>query len=705
MLDAGVAPRQIAGLSVFVDHADPQLFYLLADAPRVRADPRPQLSLTLFRGDAAGALLELETVLAPTPEQLEEVRRTLEAEGGAPPRLGRPDFREGTVELAGWMQTDELRPLTVSMGPPSLVGDPSAIVAARLDAAAAAMIEQALREGDALPTAVLYRLELLGLAGPLGIEVEADLRRVHDRLVIEGALTSPIGRARLAKTWDELATQEVVRVRVLDESGDVESRRAEALTRVGEDLVAKMLQATPPASRPATPAAPGAAVELSFRLSKQRDELETTARWSYHERSVRRIVHHAAANLIGVLGDSPIDEHVTYVDLAPPRRELVVRTEPELPALGITALEVELWLGEAPPEDGDEPPNDQPVELEETRLFATLTAEQGEVRLPVRREAAMPLWHRVRARFDPERTHAADRGSGWQPALGSTVVLSPRRLFAPRSLTVVTGRLELDWLDHVEVQVAAPDPEEPARTLVLSGERRSARADFLAAGEGPLTVTASYRGKDDEPSLAEPPREVADDEELLVLDGPFAPSVRVLVVPLPVAGVLSIVTELELRHDDWVQTRSVSWDLPDTSSRTVALRRPRGVESRYRYRSTMVHDDGRVEVGEWVESEAPALVVGAEGEVVVHRVEVYVPGGPLARGALAMELLLASGEASTSAVLEGSADAVELVLVAPKDGPEPVLSVDEILLSGESRRREIHGPSAHEVIVGTDPED
>ena len=119
----------------------------------------------------------------------------------------------------------------------------------------------------------------------------------------------------------------------------------------------------------------------------------------------------------------------------------------------------------------------------------------------------------------------------------------------------------------------------------------------------------------------------------------------------------------------------------------------------------MVHDDGRTEVSEWAESDAPALVVGAQGEVVVHRVEVYVPGGPLARGALAMELELAAGEAHTSAVLEGASDTVELVLVAPKDAPEPVLSVDEILLSGDSRRREIHGPSAHEVIVGTDPED
>lgn len=697
MLDAGTAPRLIEGLTVFSDHADPRVFYVLTEVPRVPADPRPHLDLTLFRGEEAGALLELETTLAPTEEQLDAVTRALSQQGPAP-RLARPDYRDGAVELAGWLQADELRPVRVAMGPPSLVGDPSSIVAARLDRHGAAMIEQALRQGDALPTSVIYRLEFLCMRGPLGIDVEADLHAVHDRLALEGALTTPIGSARLSKVWESMATDGTIRVEVLDESGDVEGSRAEAMTRVGEALTSKMLSAIPiSASRDDDPDASGK-WGLGFQLTSLRETIDATARWSFRERSVGRIVHHAAASLIGVLGDHSVDDHVTFVDLAIERSEIIVRVEPELSELGITALEVELWLG-------DEPPNEEttPDESDERAAFATLEPEHTEVTIPVRHDPATPRWYRVRARFDPLRTRSADRQTPWQEAVGSSVVLSARRLFPPRSLTVMTGRVELDWLEGIDVEVKAPDPLEPARTVRLDDQTRDARVDFMAPGEGPLTVTARYRGKTDEPSLDEPPRAIEAGDDLLLLDGPFAPSVRVLVVPLPLAGTLSISTELELVHEGWERARSVAWDLPDTDPRTVALRRPRGAEARYRHRTTTIFEDGRMDVSEWVESDDPALVVGAQGDVRVHRVEVYAPGGPQAAGSLTMELVLTAGDDQTSALLEGTQDLAELVLVTPVDAPTPVLTVEEILLTGEMRRGELVDPPEHTVLIGGAP--
>ena len=45
MLDAGTAPRYVGGLTVFGDHADPRLGYVVAEVPRVRASPEPALSL------------------------------------------------------------------------------------------------------------------------------------------------------------------------------------------------------------------------------------------------------------------------------------------------------------------------------------------------------------------------------------------------------------------------------------------------------------------------------------------------------------------------------------------------------------------------------------------------------------------------------------------------------------------------------------
>jgi hypothetical protein len=698
MLDAGTAPLHIAGVTIFSDHADPQLRYVVADAPRVPADPEPRLTLLLFRGPAEGALLQLDTVLGPTAAQLEAVTHALTPLGG-PPRLARPDWRGGTVSLAGWLWADELRPLTLSLGTPSLVGDPSATIAARLDRAGAALAERALSGGDALPTVVLYTLEFLGLAGPLGVEAEADLQAIHERLTLEGAVHTPYGRARLAKTWEEFAKDDLIRLRVVDESGDVESRRAEALARVGSELVATLLSPGPPPEAPRMlDDQPVAQVELSFRLTMRREALATTARWSFLERAARRITHHAAASLIGILGDRPIASHVRYADLTPPSRELVVRAEPELAALGIAALEVDLRLGSAP--DDDDAARDPTG-----ALAVTLTPEHVEARIPVARDPTLPLHYRVRARFDPAMTRAPATQTAWMEALGSAVVISARRLFPPRSLTVVAGHLPLDWLAHVELVVQPPAVEEPPRSLLLSSATRSARADFAAAGAGPLTVTAHYRGREGEPSASDPPRALDPGQDLLVIDGPFGPTVDVLLVPVPLSGVVSIVVELVLEHEGWRDAKAAAWDRPDRAPQRVGLRRLRGMPDAYRHRTTVVRDDGRVDVIDWAESDRRTLVVGAEGPVRVDRTEVFVlGGGPAGRGSLAIELSLTAGDASTQVLLEGTHDAAELVLVSPAGGPAPALVVREILADGRTREERRPEPPALVVLPLPSPD-
>jgi len=697
MLDAGTAPRRIGGLTVFGDHADPKLRYVLAEVPRVRTDPEPQISLLMFRGGPEGALLQLESHLAPTEEQLTAVTQALSSEGPAP-RLVRPDFRAGAIHIAGWLEADELEPLSLFVGTPSLVGDPSSVLAARLDGPAAALAERALRGGNALPTALIYELEFLGLAGPLGIEAEADLQAIHDRLTAEGALNTPYGRARLAGTWEEFAKDNLIRLRVIDESGEVEGRRAEALTRVGNELVSSMFSPSPPAEAPPQlDDEPVAQIELSFRLTMRREELATTSRWSYLERSARRITHHAAASLIGVLGDRPASAHVFYADLAPRAGEIVVRAEPELEALGIAALEVDLRLGEV----------GEPEEPETAPTFVhalTLTPLETEARIPIERDPTEPLHYRVRALFDPDKTHAPARQSEWLEALGNSVVVSARRLFPPRTLSVVAGHLELDWLDHIEVVVQPSIVEEPPRSLLLSDEQRSADAYFPAAGQGPLQLTAHYRGREGEPTRSEPAREIPLGEDLVVLDGPFGASISVLVVPLPLPRVLTAITELRLEHEGWEQTKSVSWDLPDSMPQRVGLRRLRDGPRTYQHRTTLIYGDGRVETSEWADTDAPTLVVGAEGPVSVHRTEVFIlGGGPSGRGSLAIELTLAAGDSNTSVLVEGPTDRAELVLVSPADARPPVLGVREIMMSGRTHEQWFLEPPEHMVLMPPPP--
>ena len=414
MLDIGRPPQHIAGLTLFYDHANMDRRYVLAEVPRLVADPDPQLSLLLFRGESLGGLLQLECTVAPTDAQLAEVERELSHAGRAP-TLVLPDWRSGSVRLAGWLQAEELAPKVLVVGAPSLVGDPVAVVAARLDAPGAALADAALR-GNALPTAVIFDMEALGLAGPLGIQAEADLQALHERLTAEGALTTPYGRARIAKTWESAARDNIIKVRVVDESGDVESNRAEAMRRIGEDLIARMFSPFPPPERPPQlDDGSVAPLELSFRLTMRREELSASSRWDFRERRAMSIRHYAAANLIDLLGGHDPDSHITTADLTERTRDIVLRVEPELAKLGLAAIEVDV-------RGTTNGAVDRTVVLSDEQPEARVTAST----------AGTSVKYRVRTRFDPTLTSASDRESGWERADGDLLALSARRTFPPR---------------------------------------------------------------------------------------------------------------------------------------------------------------------------------------------------------------------------------------------------------------------------------
>jgi hypothetical protein len=667
MLDIGRAPERRAGVIVFFDHADENLRYVAAEAPRIVQRPGPRVSLALFRGeseqDPSGGLLQLESVLAPTPEQLQEVRRELAAQG-RPPALCGPDWRSGTVEVAGWWRGETLAPLSLALGPPSLVGEPVVVLAARLDRQGAGLAASALR-GDSLPLAVLWSLETLGLSGSLGIEVEADLQAMHQRLTLEGALTVPIGRARIAKTWETFAKEQLIRTKIVDESGDVESNRAEALRRVGEDLIASMFVPFPPPELPPQLEDGSVApIELSFRLTHRKEELEQTRRWSFRERQAMPVRHFAAASLIGLLGGRPTSDVVFLADLGAARREVVIRAEAELDALAIAALEVDLdWP--------DSPGLDRTI---------VLTPSQNEQRFTIERPAADPVRYRVRARFDAAKTRARDRETEWMEAAGDLIVVSGRRLFPPRTLTLAIGRAEMDWIDHVQVDVTAP--VEPARSFVLSGNRRMVEASFPGAGSGPLQFRATWRGVAGEPEQSAPPVESSD--EVIILDSPFGDSIDILAAPLPLPDVLTIALELQLGDGSFSNEKHLNWNEEDRNAQRIALRRLAGGPRRYRYRVELLHQDGTLEQKPWAETDQRTIVIGADGPVQVFSTEVVaLGGGPAGRGSLGISWILQSGAKQVTQLLEGETDSARLVLVAAPGDPPPELIAREFLKSGQ----------------------
>lgn len=665
MLDAGRAPDVHGGVIVFHDHADPGLRYVTAEAPRIERDPDPRISLVLFRGvESRGGLLQLESTLTPTEEQLEELRDGSAARGSVV-RLAAPDWRRGSVEVAGWLDADEMKPMSLALGTPSVIGTPRVLLAARLDHAGAALAHASLR-GDALPTALLWRLETLGLAGPLGVEVEADLQAIHDRLMAEGALTVPIGRARLAKTWEEFVSDNLVRVRSVDESGDLESNRGEALRRMGEELTAAMFAPFPPAERPPMLEDESIApIELSFRLTLRREELAQTRKWSFRERRAISVTHYAAAGLVDFLGGRPLDQHVVFIDLGESStREVVVRTSPDLASLGLSALEVDLDF------DGSGTADQTLV----------LTDDALERRLTISRKDGDVLLYRARARFDPLKTRAADAETEWLEAAGDFVFVPTGSLFPSRTLTLLTGSAEMDWINHVEVSVSAPG--EPERTVVLTQEQRLVDVSFPGAGDGPLRVSADWRGGEGEPELAVD--DFTTNEDVVILDSPFDSSIQITVVPLRPPEALSLSLELRYSHGDFFQERLMEWDSSDTEPRETGLRRPKGGPRQYEFRQTVLNSDGVLAQGDWEQTESSVVVAGARGLVEVYRSQfIALGGGPAGRGSLAIEFTLESGERRTSAVLEGTDDTAVLRLIVPEGDPPPHASAREFRTSGE----------------------
>ncbi|MBX7080017.1 MAG: hypothetical protein K1X88_12555 [Nannocystaceae bacterium] len=685
MLDAARAPALHRGVVVFFDHVDADVVYAAAQVPRLLADPTPQLSLVRFRGSGSGgSLLSLQLALAPSPAQLDALaHERLREDAAGPPRILRPSWRAGNVRVFGFLDDPTLPPRVLAVGPPSLLGDPSVVLAARLDEQATAIAEASLR-GDSLPTVVAFELEALALGGPLGIEIEADLQAIHDRLTVGGALTTPYAAAKLKATWEEFARERLIRVNILDESGELESNRSEALRRVGESLIAEMLTSEPPPEAPPVlddkPVAP---IELSFRLTVRRESLATTKSWRFHERAAVPLRFAAAASLIDLLRGEPIDAHIRDADLGTDTRAVLVRAEPELGALGLAALEVDVR-----------------VASRDALQSVVLTDTAPEARVVLERDGFEPLAVRTRARFDPTLTAAADRSSEWTVVEGSAVVLSARRLFPPRSLTFIVGRAELDWIDAVEI--AVDTPPQPTRTLRLSASQRWGELLLLGADEGPPSYRVRWRGDPDEPSVALPAAPVTDDVTLL--DSPFGPSMHVLCVPLPASDRATLTLELRAGSGELEQLRSLAWDGDDRQPRRASLRRLIDAPRSYEYRTTAVGLDGRIETSPWQRSETAALVLGGDGYVVAS-CDVFALGGPAGRGSVAIALTLQAGEHATHVVLEGTQDHAALVLAHPPDAGAPVLTLDEFLQDGTVRTRTVAPIPAMFVLDPAPPTD
>jgi hypothetical protein len=271
MLLLDTKQREIDGITVFPDHADPMQYYYLPLAPHLTTvkDPAsgnadvPQFSLIRFRGRAGtGGFLNFDVNIGAGDDQLDEIRRQIQNEERLRdlPRLAPVTTVSGTVRLlmlgkqsgddaaAGTKASSSTAPAPDDPGPqfvlkmdhsatPSLYGNNQAAFSVKLDAAGVTVVEKSL-DGEILPIAVVYSLNYLGLRPAYSVRLSIDWARVQnhmDEKFSGGFLFSSVD---IGSAVDKLVEDRAIVLEADtfvtedDENKDITARRDAALNQV-----------------------------------------------------------------------------------------------------------------------------------------------------------------------------------------------------------------------------------------------------------------------------------------------------------------------------------------------------------------------------------------------------------------------------------------------------------------------------------------
>jgi hypothetical protein len=272
--------REIDGITVFPDHADPAQYYYLPLAPHLTTvrdaaagnAEVPQFSLIRYRGTAGtGGLLSFDTNLGASEAQLDEIRRQIQDEERLrdPPRLAPATTVSGSVRLLMLGKRSDAEPAAgtgVGAGPefvlqmnhhasPSLYGNNQAAFSIKLDQAGVTVIDRSL-EGEILPIAVVYSLDYLGLRPAYAVRLSIDWDRVQDHLDERFSGGFLFSSVEVSNTVDELVENRAIVLEADtfvtegEENRSITERRDAALNQVRAMITEAFFEPTLPPIEP-----------------------------------------------------------------------------------------------------------------------------------------------------------------------------------------------------------------------------------------------------------------------------------------------------------------------------------------------------------------------------------------------------------------------------------------------------------------------
>ena len=246
----------IAGLTLFRDHADPNLFYYACERPRLAMnDGVPEFVFLVYKRDITdnpnltaearqqlgGGFLAFTVDLTVDDEQLKEVRRRLGAFAEGTVQLAPLPYRSGTVRLSITKDTAEAPGAAANAAKgvsffeevygtskPSLLAGNRATFGVMMDHEGALLMEAALKSGIS-PIGVIYDLEYLGMRPAFNVKITADYKRIYNHLEMQFGIRGGVGPINAAVdiglAWQKLREDGSIKVEVTNFTDDENFRK------------------------------------------------------------------------------------------------------------------------------------------------------------------------------------------------------------------------------------------------------------------------------------------------------------------------------------------------------------------------------------------------------------------------------------------------------------------------------------------------
>ncbi|HYG62649.1 MAG TPA: hypothetical protein VEL74_08710, partial [Thermoanaerobaculia bacterium] len=387
---------EVAGLTVFRDHASARTFHYLPGTPRVVTldGGKPGLQLLRYRGGREGGFLTLDVDLT-----LDETARTaahdeLRGRFGGAADLVPVLFHEGTVWLtalgvAAGSGDNRFVERVLGTTVPSLLGGARAIFSLELDREGASLVEAAIGT-EGTPLAVVYDLAYTGLRPARGLRARVRYGMAYDFLRTRLAANTLFFKADLDREAEALSREGHLEIEDVDYQGtdpEILARRQEEIRATLRELSEALFfrpAASPDSVRPGAPSAIRPQAAFVLRALEQREEQELAYDLRETAAVTRRVAPQGMLRLPAGADPAELVLDVTFE--GPAVTEVRAFTLPGADWEGVEAIEVEVRGGG-----------------ESRTLILSPETPDGAALLPPPSEEG-PLEHRVRVltRDEPE---------------------------------------------------------------------------------------------------------------------------------------------------------------------------------------------------------------------------------------------------------------------------------------------------------------